>query len=181
MTFSRYVSLCALTLLLNGCDSTPIINEAAANQFQSLSKNQQAAYWQAIRQQNAIAELQQLGISVFTKGQEYTLDIPASLLFIDSTPMTAVKAQDTYQKIVKLTNIESTSRLSIETYSDTGDRQRDFALTLSWAQTVQSNLRDAGSSTAIINAVGKGSCQPNLTNKSPNAHIEIHYRIQQID
>ena len=173
--------LLSCTLVMTGCSSPSLVNETAANQFQSLSKNQQADYWKAVRRQHDSAVLEQLGIQVLNNGEEYQLNIPAKLLFIGTTPMTAEKAHDTYQKIAHLIDAEPTSSVRILAYTSTGDNQRDFALTQSWAQTALTGLREAQLATALLSATGKGTCS-NYPGKSvKNSHLEIYYRTQQID
>ena len=179
MRLPLLVLSCAV--LLNGCSSEPKINEEAANQFQSLSKNQQAAYWQAKRRQHDSIELEQLGIQILKNGAEYQLNVPAKLLFIGTTPMTANQAKQTYQKIAQLINAEPISSVKIFAYSTTGDAQRDFALSQSWAQTALTNLREVGLSTALVTATGKGTCLNYPKSDPMSAHLEIHYRLQQID
>lgn len=173
--------LVSCTLALSACSSPSLVNEEAANQFQSLSKNQQAHYWQAVRRQHDSAELEKLGIQVLNNGEEYQLNIPAKLLFIGTTPMTADKAEDTYQKIAHLINAEPTSSVRVLAYTSTGNAQRDFSLTQSWGNTVLTNLREAKLATALLTATGKGTCLNYPGTSARNSHIEIYYRIQQID
>lgn len=173
------LSFCLVSL--SACSPFAAINEDAANQFQSLTKNQQAEYWQQKRVQYASAALEQLGGQVFNNGEEYQINLPSNLLFIDETSMSAKDAKKTYQAIVDLLNIEPTSSITILAYTNTGNTQRDFALSQSWATTVMGNLRDLQLATALVNAKGKGTCLAYPKSSTLHSHIEIHYRIQKID
>lgn len=165
---------------LTACSSSPI-NEDAANQFQSLTKNQQADYWQKVRVQYASGEIEKIGGQVFNNGEEYQINIPSKLLFVGTTPMSTKNNDAVYQKIVNLLNCEPTSRITILAYTNTGNTQRDFSLTADWAHTAMNHLRDLQLATALVNAQGKGTCS-NFAKSTPFAsRIEIHYRIQRND
>lgn len=165
---------------LTACSSSPI-NEDAVNQFQSLTKNQQADYWQQKRVQYASAELQKVGAQVFNKGEEYQIVVPSALLFKGATPSAAKGDAAIYQKIVNLLNSEPTSSLTVLAYTITGNKQRDFSLTEDWAHTVMEQIRDKQLITPLVNAQGKGTCLNYPTSNAFASRIEIHYRIQVLD
>lgn len=173
------IILCCLASL-TACSSSPI-NEDAVNQFQSLTKNQQADYWQQKRIQYASAELQKVGVQVFNNGAQYQVVIPSTLLFKGATPSASKGDTAIYQKLANLINSEPTSRISIDAYTITGNKQRDFSLTADWAHSVMAQLRDQQLITALINAQGMGTCLNYPPSNPLSSRIEIHYRTQTLD
>lgn len=176
-----YFLFVATALACTACSSPSYMDEDAVNQFQSLTKNQQAHYWQQKQLQYASAQIEQLGGQVLINGEEYQIKLPAKLFFVGQTPIQTSQGKQAYPKIVDLLNAEPTSSVVIEAYASTGDTQRDFDLTNSWAHTVMNQLRDRQLNVALVHAQGRGKCLSYPNSDPLAARIEIHFRIQQVD
>lgn len=171
----HYIIFLASTLLLVSCTS---FNEERANQFQSLTQNQQAQYWQTKNVLRLIANLKNHGTTIYVQGDEYQIIIPASKLFKGNTPQTLASTNATLRPVVELINAQSTPSIQVLAYTHfSASKDRNFALTQSWAQTILDRLKQEGLMVALLSAKGHGECDNIGPSDFLNNRIEIHYRI----
>lgn len=164
-------------MALSACQ--PHFDQDAANQFQSLSKNQQASYWQAKKTQTEAVRLEQKGIMVYQVGDEYRIIIPAGIVFINAnTPALTNQAHDVFDTLVALLNNQKTPSVHVLAYVNPGTSpQRDYALSEAWAEVFAENLRDDGLATALVTSTGMGRCDNVGSGYNVSQRIELRYRI----
>ncbi len=169
-----WLILCPAIMLI-GCTH---FDENRANQFQSLSQDQQAQYWQMKNVLRLIDQAKAQGFGVYVQGDEYQIIIPANRLFKGSTPQTLGSMNATLRPVVDLINAQSTPAVHVLAYTDSStSKDRNFALTQSWAQTVLSRLREEDVITGLLSAEGHGECDNIGGAEWFNNRIEIRYRI----
>lgn len=170
-----FVSLCLSSLLLMACTH---FNEDRADQFQSLTQDQQSQYWQAKKIESLMQQLESLGVAVYVEGDEYQILIPASLLFNEDTPQLSDTAKPVFNAVSALINAQSTPAVRILAYTNkNGSTRRNLALSQSWAASTLDQLRQQGLLVGLLSAQGHGKCDTIGKNNSLTNRIEIRYRI----
>lgn len=162
-------------LLLTACSG---FDDQRANEFQSLSQQQQAHYWQAKKVAALTKRVQALGLTVYTLGDENQILISSGTLFNGNTPQLNTHVNPIFKAIADLINAQSTASVQVLTYTQSSNNtQRNFSLTQSWADSVVDGLRQQGLLTGVVSAQGHGECDNIGTGSALTNRIVIRYRI----
>lgn len=172
---AKLFGLSLIALLLTGCTH---FNEDRANQFQSLTQSQQAQYWQDKKIRDLTDQLEKSGATVYAQGDEHEILIPADKLFRGDTPQLSNDAKSTLQNVTKLINAQSTPSVVISAYvNNSPSKRRNLALSQSWADTTQEQLRQQGLLVGVLSTQAHGDCDNIGKHNRYTNRIEIHYRI----
>lgn len=162
-------------LLLTACSG---INDQRANEFQSLSQQQQAQYWQTKKVVALTKRVRALGLTVYTLGDENQILIPASALFNGDTPQLHGNTDPIFKAVADLINAQPAASVQVLTYTQSSNNtQRNFSLTQSWADSVVDGLRQQDLLTGVASAQGHGECDNIGTGSALTNRIVIRYRI----
>lgn len=173
MKLKGLTALVSLTLVITACTH---VDENRAARFQGLSQQQQAKYWQMKKIQDFAADLEHRGVAVYQVGDEYQLIVPAGLIFEGNTPAYNSSAPVLFQAITNLLNAQSMPSIKIAAYANAGSSQRNYALSQSWALTLEDQLRQHGLAVGVVYTAPHGACD-NIGKNALSNRLEIHYRV----